>query len=181
MFGIIESVKKNHQCDIMVFEKNTIDILLEAGNVQLASLFYIGVYYFEDIAPDGKFFERVVVNEEILNLLTEEELRAALLHEVGHIKKGHSEKVRESGTKVTNLSSELELEADRWAVDHGAQPLALASALLKLTGRAKEVDELIASHCKPNGFVMKILYNVIKLHLWLQLKTRIRHLKRLAR
>ena len=181
MFGIIENVRKSHHVDIVVFEKNTVEILLEAGNISLASMFFTGIYYFQDIAPDGGFFERVVVNEEILNLLNKEELHAALLHEVGHIRKEHSEKVRESGTKVTNLSSELELEADRWALDHGAQPLALASALLKLTGRAKEADELFASHCKPNGFVMKILYNVIKLHLWLQLKTRIRHLKRLAR
>lgn len=181
MFAIIENVKKNHQCDVMVFEKKTVDILLEAGNIRLASMFYVGIYYFQDIAPDGGFFERVVVNEEILNLLNEEELHAALLHEVGHLKKGHSEKVRMSGSKITNLSSELELEADRWAVDHGADPLALASALEKLTKRAKEADKLFGSRCIPKGFVMKVLFNIVKLHLWLQHKTRIKHLKRLAR
>lgn len=181
MFGIIENVKKNHQCDIMVFEKNTMDILLEAGNIQLASMFFTGVYYFQDIGPDGKLFERVVVNEEILSLLTEEELRGALLHEVGHLRKGHSERVKASGSKITNLSSEMELEADRWAVDHGADPLALASALVKLSKRAKEADKLFASQCIPSGFMIKMLFNIVKLHLWLQHKTRLKHLKRLAR
>ena len=181
MFAIIEKVKKNHQVDIVVFKKNTVEILLEAGNIRLASMFYVGIYYFQDIAPDGGFFERVVINEEILNLLNEEELHAALLHEVGHLKKGHSEKVRMSGSKITNLSSELELEADRQAVDHGADPLALASALDKLTKRAKEADELFSDHVKTSGLMMKILFNIVKLHLWLQHKTRIKHLKRLAR
>lgn len=181
MFELIENIKQSFQCDIVVFEKNTTDILLEAGNVQLASMFYTGVYFFQDIGPDGEYFERVVVNEEILSLLTEEELRGALLHEVGHLRKGHPEKVRESGTKVTNLSSELELEADRWAYDNGANPLALASALEKLSKRAKEADVMFSSHCKPSGFMMKSIYILVKLHLWLQHKTRIKHLKRLAR
>lgn len=181
MFGIIENVRKSHHVDIVVFEKNTVEILLEAGNISLASMFYIGVYYFQDIGPDGEFFERIVVNEEILSLLTEEELRAALLHEVGHLKKGHSERARASGSKITNLYSELELEADKWAVDHGADPLALASALDKLTKRAKEADELFSDQVKSSGYLMKILFNIVKLHLWLQHKTRIKHLKRLAR
>ena len=83
MFAMIENIKQSFQCDIVVFEKNTLNAILEAGNVRLASLFYIGVYYFQVIGPDGGFFERVVINEEILNLLNEEELHAALLHEVG--------------------------------------------------------------------------------------------------
>ena len=181
MFAMIENIKQSFQCDIVVFEKNTLNAILEAGNVRLASMFYIGVYYFQDIGPDGEFFERIVVNEEVQDLLTEEELRAALLHEVGHIKKGHSEKAKTSGSNITNLSSELELEADRWAVDHGADPMALASALTKLTKRAKEADELFSDQVKSSGYLMKILFNIVKLHLWLQYKTRIKHLKRLAR
>ena len=83
-----------------------------------------------DITFSNKPRAVIVVQPEILELLTEEEAHALFMHEQGHIESGHGQIQTEVG-----LSHAQEIQADDWAItEAGVNPAVLKTTLLKVIG-----------------------------------------------
>lgn len=76
----------------------------------------------------------VFIETELALRLTDEEYYAIFLHEEGHVACGHIERLLAGEAQ----SAQLELEADRYAVEHGADPMALFRAINKALKLASE-------------------------------------------
>ena len=65
--------------------------------------------------------------------LTEEELRAVILHEVGHIKCGHIPTLEEviAGRSLNGTFEATEQEADMFSLEHGADIVDLGNGIIK--------------------------------------------------
>lgn len=93
---------------------------------------FVGIYpgesamFFEPY-PDVVGKKAAFVDAELRQRLTAEELQAILLHEEGHAALGHVERLQ-AGEPQSAL---IELEADQYAIEHGASPQAMASGISK--------------------------------------------------
>ena len=106
--------------------------LIKAGNIpdpgdEYLQILLSGLYYAK--LPDGSF--AIIISQDLTNLLTDEELRAATLHEVGHLV-NEDHKHIEVGDFIVN-KDELEIRADRYALDRGVTAECLWSSILKVT------------------------------------------------
>ncbi len=93
---------------------------------------FVGIYPGERIAffepyPEAIGKKAVFVDSELRQRLTEEELQSILLHEEGHAALGHIERLQ-AGEPQSPL---MELEADHYAIAHGASPQAMLSGIDK--------------------------------------------------
>lgn len=93
---------------------------------------FVGVYPGEQLAavephPEAVGKKAIFLEEGLRQSLTEQELQAILLHEEGHAVLDHLAQM-EAGRPRT---PEIELEADRYAVEHGAEPEALRRGVEK--------------------------------------------------
>lgn len=106
--------------------------LIKAGNIpdpgdEYLLILLSGLYYAK--LPDGSC--AINISQDLANLLTDEELRAATLHEVGHLVNEDHKHV-EVGDFFVN-KDELEIRADRYALDQGVTAECLWSSILKIT------------------------------------------------
>ena len=115
------------------------------------------------MAVVGIFKPRIFVSRDVTDLLNEEELKAALSHELAHVSTGDN--LRHFLLKLTQAprvfrrlfeidslwASASEVAADERAIVHGASPLDLSSALVKV-GRLshRQPAWLAASHLVDN-------------------------------
>lgn len=81
-----------------------------------------------EILPNSKF---ILVSTELKNRLTEEELNAIILHEQGHIVKGHGNNPDVKKTNGVIDSLEYEVEADLYAASNVGKEVVI-SALKKM-------------------------------------------------
>lgn len=100
---------------------------------------FTGVYLGEPIGtldphPEAIGRHSVFFNIELSTRLTEAEYQALLLHEEGHVALGHIERLQAGEAQA----SQFELEADRYAIEHGACPMALLSGMEKSLQLASE-------------------------------------------
>jgi Zn-dependent protease with chaperone function len=116
------------------------------------------------LAVTGIFHPQVFVSSDVAEALSEEELSAALAHELAHVRR--FDNLQQLLLKSTQLplgafraadaewSSASEIAADENAVHQGASALELSSALIKvgrLSGRTVAPVRLAASHLIPCG------------------------------
>jgi BlaR1 peptidase M56 len=116
------------------------------------------------LAVTGIFRPQVFVSRDVAEALSEEELSAALAHELAHVRR--FDNLQQLLLKSTQLplrafraadaewSSAAEIAADETAVYVGASALELSSALIKvgrLSGRTIAPARLAASHLVPCG------------------------------
>ena len=73
----------------------------------------------------------IQIDALLLQRLSKEELRAIILHEVGHIKMGHIPTLEEtlSGVGLKGTFEGREMEADQFALEHGADILDLCNGI----------------------------------------------------
>ncbi len=73
----------------------------------------------------------IQIDALLLQRLSEKELRAVMLHEVGHIKMGHIPTLEEtlSGVGLKGTFEGREQEADKYALDHGADIVDLCNGI----------------------------------------------------
>lgn len=64
----------------------------------------------------------IIISQDVLDYYTYNEFKAIILHELGHIILQHNR----------GIGPEGELEADKWAVEHGACAKAFISSLLRM-------------------------------------------------
>ncbi len=112
------------------------------------------------VAVSGIFVPRIFVSRDVADVLSEPELNAALFHELAHVNTGDN--LKQLVLKMTRMpgfvrfisdidsswASKSEIAADEQAIVHGASPLALSSALVKV-GRLSFQRRsllLVASH-----------------------------------
>lgn len=126
------------------------------------------VYVVSDVksllAVTGIFRPQVFVSVDVAEALSEEELSAALAHELAHVR--HFDNLRQLLLKSTQLPIDAwrtadaewtgasEIAADETAVRRGAPALELSSALIKvgrLSARLAAPKSLAASHLAPCG------------------------------
>ena len=85
---------------------------------------------YTDLTFSKKPMAVIVVQPEILELLTDEEAHALFMHEQGHIESGHGQIQTE-----VSLSHAQEIQADDWAINEaGVNPAVLKTTLLKVIG-----------------------------------------------
>lgn len=75
----------------------------------------------------------IQIDALLLQRMTEAELRAVLLHEVGHIKLDHIPTIEEtlSGVGLKGTFEGREIEADMFALEHGADIVDLGNGIIK--------------------------------------------------
>ena len=79
----------------------------------------------------------IIVQPELLEILSKEEAHALFMHEQGHIDSGHGQIQTEAG-----LSHAQEIQADDWAIhEAGVNPTVLKSTLLKVIGKMCNNDQ----------------------------------------
>lgn len=115
---------------------------------------FVGIYPGElpgtpEPHPEAVGKKAVFIETELALRLSDEEYHAVFLHEEGHAACGHIERLMAGEA----LGVHLELEADRYAIKHGADPKALrrgvekavqlASERLTLTGRNRWFRALV--------------------------------------
>lgn len=87
-----------------------------------------------EVAAFPKGAQVIVVSLAAKAALTKKELAAVLLHERGHIALGHVKHI--NTMQLTGIPvdvNRIEMEADQYAIQQGACPKALASAIKKIT------------------------------------------------
>lgn len=100
----------------------------------------------------GYFRKKIIVTKGLLNVLSEEEIKAVILHEKGHLEKNHNVKkliyylfmspfMFLSFVKkfYKEIIVDMELEADRYAFSSGANPCSLANAILNVTNKGLDL------------------------------------------
>ncbi len=130
-------------------------------DMYLDSLEYFSLRKLDKIISIHDRYDLIVVGEEIVNLLTAEELEAIMYHELGHIHLGHVARVVDSidvgdvRENMRNSKPEViadinnELEADSYAIQF-CEPAVLLSALNKVfTTIDKEVIEATMFFHRP--------------------------------
>lgn len=134
------------------------------------------------LAVTGILRPRIFVSGDVADALTASELGAALSHEVAHVSAGDN--LKQFCLKVTNpprwlpflkqidslWSNASELAADEHSVSHGASPLDLSSALVKvgrLSIRGARPGLLAASHL-VDGCTSATLARAARLREWLE-------------
>ena len=89
----------------------------------------------------------VIIVSDFVTTMTDDEQKAIVMHEVGHIKHDHLFKISDGSAQVLNNivdSVAMELEADQYAVNHVGKPV-MKSAIEKLIHRGADLLERIAS------------------------------------
>ncbi len=136
-------------------------------------------------APTGFRSGAVVLTEGMLDLLSEEELRAVLAHEIGHLVEHHSMiRIVALALSLMNipvgimvgaaLSRRLEYRADEFSVFATGNPFHLASALVKVA-TAKSGNPLLVSGFAPS------LRGFLSLFSWRpSLTSRLRRIERMS-
>ena len=105
--------------------------------------------------------DHIVLIEDFLVDLSDEEQEAVLAHELGHVVHGHLKNRTETG--ILN-SLELELEADRYALEKGMTGKQLVSALAKLAHTGDNLIQKvpgISEKIRPGEFVEKVFADPI--------------------
>ena len=110
------------------------------------------------VGAAGIWRPRVVVSAGALAMLDDDELRAAIDHEYGHVSRRHrfvllvAEVCRAFGRFVPGahhaareLRFHLERDADRWAIARCNRPVALASAICKAAVARRDGDLAFAT------------------------------------
>ena len=108
--------------------------------------------------PSG---DHIVLIEDFLVDLSDEEQEAVLAHELGHIVHGHLKNLTETGI-LNNL--ELELEADRYALEKGKTGKQLVSAITKLAHTGDNLIQKVpgvSEKIRPGEFVEKVFADPI--------------------
>lgn len=134
------------------------------------------------VAVTGIIRPRVFVGRQALATLTEEELKAAIAHELAHVRSlDNLKQLILSITRLPRLIGHLagvdtawskaaEVAADHEALRQGVQPLALASALVKIGRLARislDSSAVAASHLVPPGHPSALAMRVEHLQCWL--------------
>ena len=139
--------------------KNAIPLMISFNGIPVFCVNHSGSL----MAVVGIFRPRIFVSRDVADLLSEEELRAALSHEVAHVSAGDN--LRHFLLKLTQTSrllrrlseidlmwaSASEIAADERAIAQGASPLDLSSALVKVGRLSHRHPALLAaSHLVDN-------------------------------
>lgn len=91
----------------------------------------------------------IMIVSDFVATMSEDERKAIVLHEVGHITHEHLYKISEGAVQVVNNiadSVDMELEADQYAATHVGKEV-MKSAIEKLIYRGADLIEKIASLC----------------------------------
>ena len=103
---------------------------LAAVDIETASGFESAVAHVGGfLAANVNGQEAIFLSTESVALLPLEQLKAILLHEQGHISRGHLTAMQVGGESGISSSLERELEADEWAMINGADPKDLEAGL----------------------------------------------------
>ena len=89
----------------------------------------------KEIDLDGKVTNKevmILADHDIVSCLTEDELHAILMHEVGHVVNKHLAKVEEVNENGIGDYDWMEVQADNYAISTGASKKDLLSAIVKL-------------------------------------------------
>ena len=133
--GLEEAIKANTA--IGVSRKEAIGAIFTVGGVYAVNLTEEALSIMGDAGADVSVYQpgpMLVSISEFIEGLTEEEARAVVAHEVGHLKHDHlSLEVTEINGVRLSLHEHAELQADAFAVSLGLGE-ALISALEKLVG-----------------------------------------------
>lgn len=169
------------QQDEALTELNT-DIV---ANAAIASLFYGGFYGidFTTPQPDGHT-QRIVVNTELFKYLSMDQVHAVMLHEVGHFKNNDHAVLRARGQRFSNLNSQMEIAADTWAMNNGANPRSLLSGLRIVTARSKEYGiyhESLVSKLITVNLKTRLTFTMLEIALKLQYLARVINISSYAR
>ena len=159
--------------------------------VTLAALNTSTVTGFESAAAHvGGFLAAAVTGQQAIYVSVETvaamplgQIKAILLHEQGHISRGHLTAMQAGGESGISSSLERELEADEWAMAHGANPKDLEAGLkvcVKATrdwiaGHAEEYRALTGTGWK--GALRRWLGKANSAH---QISTRIKKMRAFA-
>jgi len=134
------------------------------------------------LAVAGILRPRIFVSRDVADTLTASELNAALSHELAHV--NASDNLKQFWLKVTRLprwvpllrqidslwNSTSEIAADEHAITHGASPLELSSALVKvgrLSSHGRQPRLLTASHL-VDGCTSATMARATRLREWLE-------------
>lgn len=122
------------------------DILLQTGNSFDIALHYRRLLKESNMSTDNDLYFMVVLtgvyafktiegliaincSQDISDILNDEQLRGAVLHELGHIKRGDLE----GSVNRVEDNEDNEIAADRFALDHGVKAIDLLNAVSTLT------------------------------------------------
>ena len=89
--------------------------------------------------------QAIFLSTESVAAMTIGQVKAILLHEQGHISRGHLTAMQAGGESGISSSLERELEADEWAMAHGANPQDLEAGLKVCV---KATRDWIAGHAE---------------------------------
>jgi Zn-dependent protease with chaperone function len=79
--------------------------------------------------------QKIRVEKSVIEMLSDSELKATMLHEVGHIANRDAEKaLKMEGHQDMAIVDDIEMEiaADRYALENGAEPTPLITGLMKI-------------------------------------------------
>ena len=154
-----------------------IDINTSAGFESAAA--HVGGF----LAANVNGQQAIYVSVETVAAMPLGQIKAILLHEQGHISRGHLTAMQAGGESGISSSLERELEADEWAMAHGANPKDLEAGLkvcVKATrdwiaGHAEEYRALTGTGWK--GALRRWLGKANSAH---QISTRIKKMRAFA-
>jgi hypothetical protein len=115
--------------DKMIFTHNTIvanNIPNPGDGYYLCTLTGISV----ERTPEGKVL--INVSNDLVDVLTDEQMRGLILHEVGHLRNGDMEEGNIKPNSYVN-EADREIAADRYALDNGVSKEDLMSAIVAVT------------------------------------------------
>ena len=114
----------------MVFSPYSTAVTLAALNTSTVTGFESAAAHvggFLAAAVNGQ--QAIYVSIETLAAMPVEQIKAILLHEQGHIECGHLTAMQAGGETGISSSLDREVEADAWAMAHGADPKDLEAGL----------------------------------------------------